>query len=88
MKSEPGWSAVKTSTVVAGSFSCAATGAVAERVGSIGDCAGAGSGCVAATNAAAPPAVPFKKLRRANPDLSFELAKGPHSLTHFTCVSC
>src|SRR5580704_14262532 len=61
MKSEPGWSAVSTSTLGEGSRSWGITAAVAERAAS---CCCAGAGFEAATNAAAPPTVPFRKFRR------------------------
>src|SRR5579863_7793456 len=73
MKSEPGWSAVKTSTSVAtGSVSLAS--AVAEGTATLrrvsGACAFPGD-CV--TKAAAPAAAPFKKPRRPEGFLDFDM---------------
>src|SRR3974390_634349 len=65
MKSEPGRSAVSTSTVDGGSTSLAATAAMG-RVGlSYGSGACAVACSVVAVSAAAPPAALFRKLRRS-----------------------
>src|SRR5215471_21154843 len=73
MKSEPGCSAVRTSTLGTGSFSAVATAALAEPVAPAcwADTAGG-----EATRAAAPHAVPFRKLRRPT-EVFFEMAMGP-----------